>query len=552
MIMKKFFYSLLACVTFFLVFAVNVSAVSYKAGGECGKDLKWSLDYDGNLVIYGEGEMTNYGLDDRNDKGWEDYASEIKAVIVEKGATTIGRSAFKECKNLTTVQLPTTLKIIESDAFRECTSLSKINLPKGLQELGGYVFYGCSSLSSIQIPSTLTNLGDRGAGHHTFTGSGLTSISIPASVNKMASYCFENCPNLTTVNINGSNLVIEYEAFCDCKKLSTVKMGAGVTSIDYNAFRGCSSLRNLTIGSNVISIKSGAFYQCSLLKEIVIPDRVTEIDSRRYSGTFGECTSLEKVTLGKGLLELGDNVFANDTSLREVYFCGDAPAFEGNNIFSGCGNITAYYPKNSKTWDRSNMTSHGAARVDWQTWTLPLSYFTPNLKSVTPGAKGVTVKWNKLANANGYEVWRSVGNGKLTKVKTISSGSTVSWTDTSVANGKRYTYRVYALNGTQKSKVSNARYLYYLTKNTISAGKSGSSFQVKWKANSAASGYQIQYAKNNKFTSPKNVKVNGRKVTSRKVAPGFKGTCYIRVRTFKLVDGKTYFSAWSNVKAVKF
>src|SRR5699024_5269077 len=126
-------------------------------------------------------------------------------------------------------------------------------------------------------------------------------------------------------------------------------------------------------------------------------------------------------------------------------------------------------PKNSKTWDRSNMTSHGAARVDWQTWTLPLSYFTPNLKSVTPGAKGVTVKWNKLANAKGYEVWRSVGNGKLTKVKTISSGSTVSWTDTSVANGKRYTYRVYALNGTQKSKVSNARYLYYLTKNTISA-----------------------------------------------------------------------------------
>ena len=67
------------------------------------------------------------------------------------------------------------------------------------------------------------------------------------------------------------------------------------------------------------------------------------------------------------------------------------------------------------------MTSHGAARVDWQTWTLPLSYFTPNLKSVTPGAKGVTVKWNKLANAKGYEVWRSVGNGKLTKVKTISA-----------------------------------------------------------------------------------------------------------------------------------
>ena len=552
MIMKKFMYSLLACVTFFLVFAVNVSAVSYKAGGECGKDLKWSLDYDGNLVIYGEGEMTNFGFWDYNSKGWGEYSSEIKTVTVEKGVTTLGRSAFESCKNLTTVKLPTTLKIIESDAFRNCASLSKINLPKGLEELGAYTFCGCSSLTSIQIPSTLTNFGCRGYGQGTFAESGLTSISIPANVKKMASYCFENCPNLTTVNINGSNLAVEYQAFYNCKNLTTVKMGSGVTSIKSMAFWGCSSLRNVIIGNNVTSIKDGAFKHCTSLKEIVIPDKVTSIDSGEYYATFGECTSLEKVTLGKGLLELGNYAFLNDKALKEVYFSGDAPAFGGNNLFSGCGNITAYYPKNSKTWDRSNMTSHGAARVDWQTWTLPLSYFTPNLKSVTPGAKGVTVKWNKLANAKGYEVWRSVGNGKLTKVKTISSGSTVSWTDTSVANGKRYTYRVYALNGTQKSKVSNARYLYYLTKNTISAGKSGSSFQVKWKANTAASGYQIQYAKNNKFTSPKNVKVNGRKVTSRKVAPGFKGTCYIRVRTFKLVDGKTYFSAWSNVKAVKF
>ena len=245
--------------------------------------------------------------------------------------------------------------------------------------------------------------------------------------------------------------------------------------------------------------------------------------------------------MGKGLLELGDNVFANDTSLREVYFCGDAPAFEGNNIFSGCGNITAYYPKNSKTWDRSNMTSHGAARVDWQTWTLPLSYFTPNLKSVTPGAKGVTVKWNKLANANGYEVWRSVGNGKLTKVKTISSGSTVSWTDTSV--GQRKTVYLpcvrFKWNPEEQGVQCKIPVLSYQKYDLCRQKR----FFVPGEVESELRcfGYQIQYAKNNKFTSPKNVKVNGRKVTSRKVAPGFKGTCYIRVRTFKLVDGKNIF-----------
>lgn len=550
--MKKILYSLLACFTFFLIFSVNVSAASYKAGGECGKDLKWSLDYNGNLVIYGEGEMTNFGFWDYNSKGWRDYSSEIKTVTVEKGATTIGRSAFDSCKNLTTVQLPTTLKIIESDAFRKCTSLSKINLPKGLQELGSHTFYGCSSLTSIQIPATLTNLGCRGYGQGTFSESGLKTITIPANVKKMASYCFKNCPNLTAVSINGTNLAVEYEAFYDCKKLTTVKMGSGVTSIKDKAFWGCSMLRDVTIGNNVTSIGDGAFKNCTMLKEIVIPDKVTTIDSSEYYATFGECPALEKVTLGKGLIKLGNYAFLNDKSLKEVYFCGDAPTFGGNYIFKGCGNITAYYPKNSKTWDRSNMTGQGAVRVDWQSWTIPLGYFTPTLKSVGAGAKGVTVTWNRLANANGYEVWRSVGNGTLTKVKTISSGSTVTWTDTGVSNGKRYTYRIYAINGTQKSKISNARFLYYLTKNTISAAKSGSSFNVKWKANSAATGYQIQYAKNNKFTSGKKVTVKGRNVTSRKVSPGFKGNCYIRIRTYKTVDGKTYCSAWSNVKAVKF
>lgn len=550
--MKKFFYSMLACMAFFILFAVNVSAVSYKAGGECGRDLKWSLDYDGNLVIYGEGEMTNFGFWDYNSKGWKDYSSEIKTVTVEKGVTTIGRSAFEDCKNLATVQLPTTLRIIESDAFNGCTSLSKINLPKGLQELGSSTFEECISLTSIQIPTTLVNLGDRGWGLHTFSKSGLKSISIPASVKKMAGYCFEECPNLTTVTINGSNLEVSYQAFYNCKKLTSVKMGSGVTAIESMAFWGCSSLQNITIGSNVVSIGNGAFKNCTLLKEIVIPDKVAEIDSSEYYATFGECPALEKVTLGKGLLKLGNYAFLNDKALKEVYFCGDAPVFGGNYVFSGCGNISAYYPKNSKTWDRSNMTSQGAARVDWQGWTIPLGYFTPNLKSVSPGAKGVTVTWNRLANANGYEVWRSVGNGDLTKIKIISNGSTVNWTDTSVSNGKRYTYRIYALNGNQKSKVSNAKYLYYLTKTTIDVSKSGSSFQVKWKGNSSASGYQIQYAKNNKFTSVKNVRVNGRKVTNRKVSPGFKGNCYIRVRTFMLVNGKPYFSDWSNVKAVKF
>lgn len=548
---KKMFSWLFAFVAVLLVFSTNVKAVSYKAGGECGKDLKWSLDYNGNLFIYGEGPMTNYGMWDYNDKGWSDYTNEIRTVTVEKGVTTIGRSAFWECKNLKTVKLPPTLDVIESDAFNRCTSLSSINLPNGLKELGSSVFEKCSSLTKIKIPETLTNLGDKGYGLHTFSETGLTEIFIPSSVTKMAAYCFENCPNLTSATIVGSNLEIDFQAFKDCKKLTTVKMGSGVTSMRSGAFANCSALRNLTLGKNLVRIEDSAFENCTSLREVVIPDKVTTIKSREYDTAFGGCTSLETVTFGLGVTEIGDYAFQNCPALKTVKFCGSAPKFEGNGTFAGCGNLTAYYPSGSKTWDRSNMTAHGAARIDWKSWTPPIDHFAPVLKSVSASSKGVAVTWNKMSGATGYEVWRSTGNGKYEKVKTITSGSTTGWTDTKVTNGKRYTYRIYGTNGKVISKVSSSKYLYYLTRNSEALYKYGSGMKVRWKSNSAATGYVIEYSAKSNFSGAKRVYVKDPKSTYKIIYPGIRGNCYVRVRTYKTVNGKNSYSAWSSTKSIR-
>ncbi|MDO4338051.1 MAG: fibronectin type III domain-containing protein [Eubacteriales bacterium] len=550
--MKKRVSWFICLVAFLFVFSANVKAESYKAGGDCGTDLKWSLDYSGNLFIYGEGQMTNYGFWDYNKRGWGDYTSEIKKITVEKGATTIGRSAFSDCKNLTKVTLPSTVSIIESDAFSGCTALSSINLPEGLQEIGSGTFQDCISLTSIQIPKTLTNLGKRGYGLHTFSNTGLTKISIPSSVKKMAGYCFKDCPNLTSATINGTNLEIGYEAFMNCKKLVTVTMGSGVTSMSQEAFRGCSMLKNVTLGSNLTFIGGAAFRDCTSLKEINIPDKVTTLQSINWSYVFDGCTSLETVTLGVGVTNIGDYTFKNCSSLKVIKFAGAAPTFSGNNTFSGCGSLIAYYPGSSKTWDRSNMTAHGAQFIDWKSWTPTLDHYTPVLKSVGAASKGVTVKWQKLSNAKGYEVWRKVGNEKWTKAKTVTSGSTLSWTDTSVYNGKRYTYRICGTNGSQVSKVSNSKYLYYLTANTVSVAKSGSSAVVKWKKNSAATGYAVQYSTKKNFSNAKEVTVKGAKNVSKTIYPGIRGTCYIRVRSYKTVNGVTSYSAWSGIKTVKF
>ena len=76
---------------------------------------------------------------------------------------------------------------------------------------------------------------------------------------------------------------------------------------------------------------------------------------------------------------------------------------------------------------------------------------------------------------------------------------------------------------------------------------------VKWKKIKSVNGYQIQCARNKKFTKGKKTKkVSGYKKTSirlRKLKSGKR--YYVRVRTYKKLNGKTYYSAWSKVKKIR-
>ena len=76
---------------------------------------------------------------------------------------------------------------------------------------------------------------------------------------------------------------------------------------------------------------------------------------------------------------------------------------------------------------------------------------------------------------------------------------------------------------------------------------------VKWKKVTAqTTGYQIQYSTSKSFSSKKTVTVKSNKTTSKKLTNlKAKKKYYVRVRTYKTVNGKKYYSAWSNVKTVK-
>lgn len=77
-------------------------------------------------------------------------------------------------------------------------------------------------------------------------------------------------------------------------------------------------------------------------------------------------------------------------------------------------------------------------------------------------------------------------------------------------------------------------------------------FKVKWKKQSSVSGYQIQYARNKKFTkSVKNVYVGAGKKTYSVRKLSAKKRYYVRIRTYKVSSGRVYYSSWSSKKSVK-
>ena len=88
---------------------------------------------------------------------------------------------------------------------------------------------------------------------------------------------------------------------------------------------------------------------------------------------------------------------------------------------------------------------------------------------------------------------------------------------------------------------------------TITSVKAQSkAFTVKWKKKSGITGYQIQYSTNSKFKKGnksikiKNAKTVSKKITKLKVAKKY----YVRIRTYKIVNKKTYYSNWSKKKNV--
>ena len=129
----------------------------------------------------------------------------------------IGDLAFEGCSGLTSLKLPSDIRLIGRHAFEGCSGLTSITLPYGVTEIGSSAFYGCSGLTSITLPSGVTWIG-----HSAFEGcSGLTSITLPSGVTEIGKSAFANCSGLTSIYVYAEKMPkLRTNMFdgCDAKK----------------------------------------------------------------------------------------------------------------------------------------------------------------------------------------------------------------------------------------------------------------------------------------------------------------------------------------------
>ena len=244
---------------------------------------------------------------------------------------------------------------ISSYAFNNCAGLTSVTIPNSVTSIGSYAFSGCSSLESITIPFVGAKAGVTSSdtyqypfgyifGTYSYTGGVATNqYYYGSSTSSTTDTTYYIPSSLKSVTVTGGNIL--YGAFYNCSGLTSVTIGASVTSIGTWAFEGCAGLTSITIPDSVTSIGGSAFSGCTGLTSVTIGNSVTSIGDFAFYG----CTGLTSITIPDSVTSIGNSAFKNCTGLTSVTIGNSVTSIVGA-AFDGCDKLQDIYITDIAAW----------------------------------------------------------------------------------------------------------------------------------------------------------------------------------------------------------
>jgi hypothetical protein len=328
---------------------------------------------------------------------------------------------------ISNVNINTNCKIIYSSAFKDCVNLSSVEVPESVTQINSNCFENCSNLTEFEFPSSIKTVEPE-----TFLNSGIITLTIPESVIELkekalsglnslqtltipfvglsqnpgikqqkffgAPFGYENYNEYETYDVDytiqtsyeyqsetmssprvyqvmyfipetirnvfvTNQVEIKDEVFNSCDFLTSINFSNITTTIGNKVFYDCVNLTTLGLTNNIISFGEYAFENCSKITAIEYPSSMTTVPKGLFKNSgltsfdfskitaiedeaFNGCLSLQDFELTTKLTTIGNEVFAYCESLTEIHIPSSVISL-GKGVFFACTNLhTSTLPNN--------------------------------------------------------------------------------------------------------------------------------------------------------------------------------------------------------------
>ncbi len=268
-----------------------------------------------------------------------------------------------------------------------------------------------------------------------------------------------------------------------------------------------------------IGVKGSKHKECTVCKKVL---------------ETAEIPALSRISISKASVTLSTSTYAYDGKAKKP---GVTVKLNGKTLKNGT-DYTVSYSNNTKVGTATvKITGKGnyTGSVS-KTYSIKNNFKKATVSGISNKSytgknitQSITVKYNGKTLKNGTDYTVSYSNNKNIGTATVKIAGKGSYTGTITKTFKINPAKQKIQKLTAKSKA----------------------FFIDWAQKGSATGYEIQYATNSKFTSAKKVTITNKKTDKTTVSKlSGKKKYYVRVRSYTTVKGTKYYGAWSASKSV--